>query len=559
MRANRGCIVVLLAAACSRGHAHPEGAIDASPAQPSCGPPLPAPQFDRAGTPLAPTPPSDRPMVVELDAEPATLLPLVHPDWQSWFIEGHLVLESLVRLDPVTGSLVGELAESWQVDPSGTRWTFHVRKGVKWHDGVAATADDVLFTFDRLLDPSVGAPDRAFFAGAHVSRVGPADIEVKLTSASPAAALAFDHVLILPRHRFPRGDLSRSEDASAPVGTGPMRLSSWVRGREIVLVRNASYWGPEAPLPTLTFRFITSRPALLSAIDHGDVDVVPRASVEIAEHAEQDPSLSASYEVVRAGGFDYTAWIQNVDSPKLKDPRVRRAIGLTIPRGQIRSEVERCGVQLATGPLPPGHEALAGVEPPRFDPAEAARLFDEAGVVDKNGDGIRDWAGAPARFTLLYPASSRQQERAATVIADELRRLGVTLELMPVEWAEFLSHVEAHDFELAAIEWSIDGEPDLYPLFHSSQAGGGLNYGSYASQEVDGWLDQLRTDMPRENRTEILHRIVLRLRGDEAYTFLFSPLQQAVVKRGALGVVPTALGWQPRSWGWRAGQPALDK
>jgi peptide/nickel transport system substrate-binding protein len=498
-------------------------------------------------------------MIVELDAEPATLLPLVHPDWQSWVIEGHLVLESLVRIDPVTGALVGELAESWQVDRSGTRWTFHFRKGVKWHDGAPASVDDVLFTFDRLLDPSVGAPDRAFFAGARVAVQGPLDVEVTLSAPRPSVALAFDHLLILPRHRFPRGDLSRSEDASAPIGTGPMRFSSWVRGRELVLVRNASYWGPESPLPALTFRFIPSRPALLAAIDHGDVDVVPRASVELAETVERDASLAATYEVARAGGFDYTAWIPNVESAKLKDPRVRRALSLSIPRAQIRSEVERCGVQPATGPLPPGHEALAGIDPPRFDPAEAGRLFDQAGITDKNGDGIRDWNGAPAKFTLIYPASSRQQERSATVIADELRRLGVTLELMPVEWAEFLRRAETHDFELAAIEWSIDGEPDLYPLFHSSQVEGGLNYGSYVSKDVDGWLDELRAETTREKRTELLHQIALRLRADEAYIFLFSPLQQAVVKRGAAGVGPTPLGWQPRAWGWRAGEAALDK
>jgi peptide/nickel transport system substrate-binding protein len=492
-------------------------------------------------------------MVVDLDAEPATLLALVHPDWLTWTIEGHLVLESLVRLDSRTGVLTGELAESWDVDPTGTRWTFHLRKGVEWHDGVAASLDDVLFTFDRLLDPSVGAPDRTLFVGARVSKVGPGDVEVKLASPLPSAALAFDRLLILPRHRFPRGDLSRSEDASGPMGTGPMRFSSWTRGREIVLVRNKAYWGPKAHLSQMTFRFVPSHAALLAALDHGDVDIVPRASVETAEHVEGNPALTASYDVVRAGGFDYTAWIQNVDSPKLRDARVRRAIGLAIPRAQIRSEVERCGVQLASGPLPPGHEALVGIAPPTFDPKEAGRLLDEAGVSDNNGDGIREWGGAPARFTLIYPSSSRQQERSATVVADELRRLGVVLELSPIEWAEFLRRVESHDFELASIEWSIDGQPDLYPLFHSSQAAGGLNYGSYANKEVDAWLDDLRTEVRADRRTELLRSIVERLRADEPYTFLFSPIVQAIVRRGAAGVTPTPLGWQPRAWGWGGG------
>jgi peptide/nickel transport system substrate-binding protein len=559
MRAGRAGLVVLLAlAACSRGHARPLVSSASETSVPSsCGPALPASRFDPSSAPPAPTPPSERPIVVQLDAEPATLLPLVHPDWLSWTIEGHLVLESLVRVDATTGSLVGELAESWEVDPSRTRWTFRLRKGARWHDGAPVSADDVVFTFDRLLDPTVGSPDRAIFAGARVVKTPGGDVEVKLPAPLASAEIDFDRVLVLPRHRFPRGDLTRAEDASAPVGTGPMRFSSWVRGREIVLVRNPTYWGPPSPTPRMTFRFIASPPAVLAAIEHGDVDVVPRATVELAEQVTTRPALAASYEVVRAGGFDYTAWIHNVTSPKLKDARVRRAIGLAIPRSQLRSEVERCGVQLAPGPLPQGHEALAGIEAPRFDPAEAARSLGEAGIADTNGDGVRDWEGQPFRLTLIYPSSSRQQERAATVIADELRRLGVDLKLSPVEWAEFLHRVEAHDFELASIEWSIDANPDLFTLFHSTQVAGGLNYGGYADADVDLWLDELRSEPRRERRTELLHALVARLRRDEPYTFLFSPIVQAVVRRGALRVTPTALGWQPRAWGW--GPALLDK
>jgi peptide/nickel transport system substrate-binding protein len=553
-----GLLMVLALTACSRGHARTLSldAGDAPAAASPCGAALGAPQFDPADPGPSPTPASDRGMVVELDAEPATLLPLVRPDWLSWTIEGHVVLESLVRVDARTGLLTGELAESWDVDASRRRWTFHLRPGVRWHDGQPFSAEDVLFTFDRLLDPTVGAPDRAVFAGARLAKVGTRDVEVTLRAPLANAELDFDRILILPRHRFPRGDLSRSTDATAPVGTGPMSFLSWVRGREIALGRSPTYWGPPAPTPRLTFRFMASPPAVLAAIEHGDLDVVPRAPVELAEQVESRPALAASYEVVRAGGFDYTAWIHNVTSPKLQDPRVRRALGLAIPRAQLRSEVERCGVQLALGPLPPGHEALIGIDPQRFDLGEAARLLTEAGVVDKNGDGVRDFAGQPFRLTLIYPSSSRQQERAATVIADELRRVGVDLELAPMEWAEFLRRLEVHDFELASIEWSIDANPDLYTLFHSTQVAGGLNYGGYADKEVDAWLEELRSEPRQERRNELFHALVARLRRDEPYTFLFSPILQAVVRRGTLGIAPTPLGWQPRSWGWR---PALDK
>jgi len=468
-------------------------------------------------------------MVVELDAEPATLLPLVHPDWLSWTIEGHLVLESLVRVDAQTGLLTGELAESWEVDSPRTRWTFHMRKGAKWHDGTPVSADDVVFTFDRLLDPTVGSPDRALFAGARVVKLPSGDVEVRLRAPLASADVDFDRILILPRHRFPRGDLTRAEDASAPIGTGPMQFSTWVRGREIVLVRNPSYWGPAAPTPRLTFRFVTSPPAVLAAIEHGDIDVVPRATVELAEQVEARPALAASYEVVRAGGFDYTAWIHNVTSPKLKDVRVRRALGLAIPRAQLRSEVERCGVQLALGPLPPGHEALAGIDPPRYDATEAARLLGEAGITDTNGDGVRDWGGQSFRLTLIYPASSRQQERAATVIAEELRRLGVDLKLAPVEWAEFLHRLELHDFELA------------FAGRTSEDVGAGLGDGSFGmAEETGAFLNRAAAIAADEGRGlgEIVGREIVRQRLKHRKMSIFA----SAYEMGAPATVHVAIG-----------------
>jgi peptide/nickel transport system substrate-binding protein len=545
-------LLLLIAASCSRGHSRPAlPDAQAAVASALACPPAPAPlRFDPSAPPLSRPMPSARGMVVQLDAEPATLLPLLRPDWMSWTIVGHLVDESLVRVDPRTGSLLPELAERWEVDDAHERWTFHLRHDVMWHDGVALSADDVVFTFERLLAPDVGAADRGLFAGAHVTKTGPYDVEVKLRTPLASAALDFDRVLILPRHRFPRGDLSRSPDANAPVGTGPMRFVSWARGMQIVLARNDHYWGPPAPLASLTFRFLESRPAIVASLERGEMDLVPRAPVELADRIEKDPAIAKDYVVMRSASFDYTAWIHNVVSPKLADPRVRRAIGLAIPREALRTEVERCSVTLALGPLPVGHPALASLSPPPFDPEEAAHLLDEAGLIDANGDGKRDRAGAPFTLTLLYPASSREQERAASVVADELRRLGVTLELLPLEWAQFLHRIEAHDFELAAIQWSIDAEPDLFPLLHSTQVAGSLNYGGYADHDVDGWLEELRSEEPPSKRVELLTEVVQRVRRDEPYTYLFSPLTLAVVRRGAHGVQPTALGWEPRAWGW---------
>ncbi|MEO8797638.1 MAG: ABC transporter substrate-binding protein, partial [Polyangiaceae bacterium] len=240
--------------------------------------------------------------------------------------------------------------------------------------------------------------------------------------------------------------------------------------------------------------------------------------------------------------------VQDVASPKLADARVRRAIGLAVPRDRLRCEVLACSVSTATGPLPADHPALAGLAPPMYDPLAAARELDAAGVVDHDGDGIREQNGVPFTLKLIVPTTSTDQARIASVVADELRKLGVILEVVPLEWSQFRRALETHSFELAAIEWTIDREPDLFPLFHSTQSAGALNYGGYADAEVDRLLEDQRRGAGDHRAT--LRAVTERIRRDEPYTFLFSPLVVAIVRKGTLNVTPTPLGWQPRAFGW---------
>jgi peptide/nickel transport system substrate-binding protein len=357
----------------------------------------------------------------------------------------------------------------------------------------------------------------------------------------------------LSRHRSPRGDLGMSADATTPIGTGPMRFVSWTRGAQIDLARFDGYWGAKSPLAKMTFRFPPTYGNVLAALQEDAVDVVPRAPTDAAILTHLNPVLSAKYDVVHAGGSSYTAWVHNVSSKKLADPLVRRAIGLAVPRAKLQCEIEACNVAVTLGPLPADHPAMANVDAPQFDLAAAARDLDSAGIVDTDGDGVRDQDGLPFTIHLIVPTTSTEQEKIASVVAEELRKVGVRFEVMPLEWSQFRRAIELHDFELAAIEWTIDAEPDLFPLFHSTASTGSLNYGGYSNPNVDRMLEALRNNAGDRNKT--LHDIVTQIRGDEPYTFLFSPLIVAIVRKGALNVMPTPLGWDPRSFGWSADLP----
>ena len=487
-------------------------------------------------------------MTVQLDAEPPNLMPSLHPDWMSHVIVAHLVEESLVRIDASRGVLVPELAESWDVDASRTKWTFHLRPHVLWHDGAPFTSDDVVFTVQRIADPEVGAADRALFAGAFAHASDPLTVSITFRAPLASPDVTFDRLLILARHRSPRGNLGESLDATAPVGTGPMKFSAWARGAKIDLTRWDSYWGPKAPVSALTFRFPPTYGRVLEELRNGEVDVVPRAPNDAVTAVEKEAELGAKYRVVRAAGTSYTAWVHDVASKKLSDARVRRAIGLVVPRDRLRCEIESCNVSIASGPLPSDHPAMAGIDPPRFDPTEAKKLLDDAGIVDHDGDGMREQDGAPFKLQLIVPTTSSEQERIASVVADELRKIGVVLDVMPLEWSQFRRALETHAFEIAAIEWTIDRDPDLFPLFHSTESAGSLNYGAYADPDVDRALEDARLSPDR--KVELYRQVAARIRRDEPYTFLFSPLIVAIARKNTLNVAPTPMGWQPRAFAW---------
>ena len=410
------------------------------------------------------------------------------------------------------------------------KWTFHLRHGVLWHDDVPFTADDVVFTLQRVSDPAVGASDRAIFSGAHAHAVDSETVEITFKAPLASPETAFDRLLILSRHRSPRGDLGMSPDATAPIGTGPLKFVSWMRGAQIDLAIWDHYWGTKSPLEKMTFRFPPTYGNVIGALQEGSVDVVPRRAERRRGHDENESCAERKIRRPARGRLELHRVGAQRFLEKLADPRVRRAIGLAVPRAKLQCEIEACNVAVTLGPLPADHPAMADIAAPHFDLAEAARDLDSAGIVDTDGDGVREMDGQPFTIHLIVPTTSTEQEKIASVVADELRKIGVRFEVLPLEWSQFRRAIELHDFELAAIEWTIDAEPDLFPLFHSTAASGSLNYGGYSNANVDRLLEALRSDTG--DRNEMQHDIVTQIRDDEPYTFLFSPLIVAIVRKG---------------------------
>ncbi|MCC7540749.1 MAG: hypothetical protein IT379_31320, partial [Deltaproteobacteria bacterium] len=517
--------------------------------------PLPfGPIADARGPARARTGPS-RPLTSVLETEPLHLLPMLRPDLSAFRVVGHSILEPLLRVDAATGRLEPVLAERWEATDGGRVLTFHLRHGVRFHDGRPLTSADVRFTFDRLLDPTVqAASQRSDFE--RLNRVEtPDDHTVVLRFREPHFLVYqnLDKLFILPRHVYGVGDLNTHAALRSPVGTGPFRFVRWVAGERIEVARFAGYWGTPARAPRLVHRIVTDSNAAFDLALRGDVDVVTRLLPEHVERIERGEQRDRLRLVpTPASGYSFLTY--NLRTPALADPRIRRAIGHFLDRDAIHCALDRCLSRAARSPFLAGHALDVERPEPRFDPAAGTRLLDQTGARDSDGDGIRDLGVHPLRFTLLVPSTSRSLHRQVELLQQRLRAVGVRMDIRPAEWGALLTRLSEHDYEAAALQWSIDPETDLYPLFHSSQIEGGQNYGSVRDADVDRLLEEARRTLDAERRNGLLRQLLARLDAIAPYTYLASTFRVAVVRRDVSGLVAEPWGFRP--WTLSQGHPS---
>jgi peptide/nickel transport system substrate-binding protein len=343
------------------------------------------------------------------------------------------------------GEITGALARSWTQSPDGYEWTFHLRREVRWHDGVPVTAEDVAFTFELYGDPAVA---EARFVSARAVD----DSTVIVRTDAPWTSEHWIWDIVLPKHILQ--DLDRSEYRSwdywkAPVGNGAFRFVRALRNTMIELEASDDHYSGRPAVDRVILKLVGG--AGLAELLAGNVDVLPFVSAADALRIAQDDRFRLYHWF-----NDMTAQVLywRSDHPLFADPAVRRALTLGIDRYallRVLSLPEDTPVpdavytrrQFRRGELP---------APLPYDTAEAGRLLRAAGWRDTDGDGVLDRAGRPFRFTLLLPGELYGGLQAAIFVKDQLRRLGINAELAPVPRAQGVARMRDGDFE-AALAW----------------------------------------------------------------------------------------------------------
>lgn len=497
------------------------------------------------GVPASTAPERGGRFVYPMPIEPTTLNFVTGTDQPSLYIT-RLIGDSLVDHDREM-RIVPRLASSWEWAADGRVLTFHLRPGARFHDGVPLTSADVIYTYERVVDPKSRAIGRldAFLPVVRVEAPDPHTVRV--TYRLPfAPALEAWEVPILPRHLYEKEDFLRSPLNRKPVGSGPFRFASWEPGQRIVLTANDAYWDGRPYLDALEFALIPSQETTLRALMAGEVDYAALTPVQWDARAGEE-SFTQRFRTIRfVPSFLYfIAWRGDGSNPFFADPLVRRALTLALDReGYVRSVLRGQG-QVASSPFRP--DALGGDPGPApipFDPAQAGALLDRAGWRRDARTGLRVRSGTPFRFTLLIYGGGEDHVQFSQVAQEQLRRIGIDMEIRHVDWPTLWARLQGGDFQAAMSGGAALGlDPDdVYGSLHSSEIGGGQNYAAFKNPSIDEWLDAGRRTLDPGRRLDFYRRIDRKVREEQPYTYLFHPVVQAALSRRFANVEPSPLG-----------------
>jgi peptide/nickel transport system substrate-binding protein len=431
-------------------------------------------------------------LVIALPGAPVSLDPRVATD-----AYGEQILQmthaSLVRRD-AAGNPAPDLAEGWE-SPDPLTYVFRLRQALRFHDGRPLTSADVRHTFEWILDPANRSPHRALYR--HVASIGtPDDRTVVFRLAEPFAPFLSTVV----RGIVPAG--STAGGYAPPVGAGPYRIDSVSPDGEAVLSAFDGHHARPPAIRAVTVKFVPDSNVRFLELSAGSVNFALNG-------VDPDllPALPAAGRLVVeeavGGNVSYLGF--NLRDRALSDARVRRAIAAAIDREAIVRAIWKGRADLAESILPPRSWALDdAISPVRFDPARARRLLDEAGYPDPDGDGPLP------RLRLTYKTSQNElRRRVAAAIQEQLRQVGIAMEIQSLEWGTFFSYVKTGNFQLYSLTWVGISDPDIFHhAFHSASAPpDGANRGGYADAEVDRLTEAARRESSPERRREMYRRV----------------------------------------------------
>nr|WP_257098739.1 ABC transporter substrate-binding protein [Pseudovibrio flavus] len=419
------------------------------------------------------------------------------------------IFEGLTKVGP-DGAVLPGLAKAWTVSEDGLTYTFTLNSPVKFHDGTPMTAEDVKFSLDRArTEDSVNAQKPLFADIESVDVTAPDTVVIKMKK--PVGNFLFnlaqgDAIIVSAK--------SADNNKSMPIGTGPFKFDKWIQGQEVRLVKNPDYWGEPVALNSASFKMISDPNAAFAAMMSGDLDAFPNfPAPETLVQFEMDPRFKVSIGSTEGE----TILAMNNKAGPLADVRVRRAISHAIDKqaiidGAMFGQGTVIGTHFA-----PHHPAYVDLKDTyALDIEKAKALLAEAGYPE----------GFTATLKLPPPQYAR---RGGELIASDLKKIGINLEIIPVEWAQWLSEAfreKNYDFTIVS---------HVEPMDIGIYARDGY-YFNYDSPEVKAMINKLNATVDTEARYALLGDIQRKITEDAVNVYLFQLGKSGVWKADLEGL-----------------------
>jgi peptide/nickel transport system substrate-binding protein len=424
------------------------------------------------------------------------------------------IFDKLVDMDP-DSQLIPGLATSWKtIDP--TTWEYKLRKGVKFHDGSELTAEDVVFSINRV--PNVpNSPGRFTAYTKAITRidvVDPYTLHIHYATPYPLSPNDLSTIYIISHKAAANATTEDFNSGKAAVGSGPYKFVSYVNGDHVELARNDDYWGTKPAFAKVTFRIIKNEAARTAALLSGDVDAIEQPPTADLAKIKADPNFTVTSKIshrVIYFNFDFldrsSPYVTGKDGKPLArnpflDLRVRRAMSKAINRQAIAERVME-GQAVPSGQLVSDHlfGFVPGLKPDAYDPVGARKLLAEAGYPDGFNLTIHGPAG---RYV--------NDEKIVQAVAQMLTRIGIVCKVETAPMGPYSARASKQEFSFHMVGWGASTGESSSPLrsllhtYDTDKGLGAVNWGRYSNPKVDYLIEQAVQQVDDDNRRVMLQR-----------------------------------------------------
>jgi peptide/nickel transport system substrate-binding protein len=529
-------------------------------------------------------------------SDPEGLNPMVTNDASSSALFNR-VYEKLLEQDFESTDLYPVIAEARPtVSEDHLTYTFTLRKNVKFSDGKPLTAKDVVFSYKVVKNPLItdGAALRNYYESvANVEAKDDHTVVVTMTKPYFLAEYFLGGLWIMPKHVLdPKnltdgysfaetGDMAKSQsnaslkafaawyntpevkrDVKLNIGSGPYMFDEWKTGESISLKRSSSWWNagsdkwnPAYP-EKLFYKVINDRSAAVVALKNGEIDFMEY--VPAAKFVEELDTVATPFirkATYKTQIYSYLGF--NMNHPILSDKAIRKAMAHCIDRDALIKQVMRSLATAVNSPIyddrPEYDASITGVP---YNLSEAKKILAAAGWKDSNGDGVLDKVlngkPTPLALSILVNAGNETREAIAVSFSDELRKVGIKLEVRKLEWSVFLENMRSRKFEVSIGAWVNDPIPsDPYQIWHSSQIGNkGSNYVGFNNPRADQLLEMNRVEFDEQKRIAYMREFQQIVAEEQPYVFLWTPLYPAAYNTRLQNVRFSYVrpGYNPTQW-----------